>query len=410
MVGTFVTVPFITGYATEDGYGLFAVVTTLASLLAFSDLGIGNGLVTALSRANAAGDADESRRLVSSAAFLLLGVAALLGAVSLVVVPLVDWAGLLGVPAPLADQATPAVAVFAALFLLGIPASLAQKVHLALQEGLAANLWGLAGAALTLLATVACIVTEAGVPWLVASAIGGTTAAFLLNSVVMFRQRPELAPRWSAVEAPAVRSLARAGGLFLVLGTAGAVAYQTDAFVISAILGTAAVTTYVLPLRLFAVPTLLVSFVLTPLWPAYSDAIARRDSAWLKRTLVRSVLLASAVNVPAAVLLCVFGREIIAHWVPEADAPPWLLLVSMALWTALNSVQGPIAMLLNGAGVVGFQVVAATAMALSNIVLSIVLTHQIGVAGPVLGSLVASVVCSLLPSLFIVRRVLRSFA
>ena len=142
--------------------------------------------------------------------------------------------------------------VFAVCFLLGIPAGLAQRVHLGLQEGLQASLWSLVGAVLAIVTTLIAVSQHASVPWLVAAAVGSTTLAGVANCVALFWRRPELRPRVLAVNSAVIRRLARTGLLFFVLVTASALAYQTDAVVISVLLGTSAVSEYSLPLRLFS--------------------------------------------------------------------------------------------------------------------------------------------------------------
>lgn len=405
IAGTLVTVPLVLTELGDVRFGALVLVTQLATLLVFSDLGLGNGLVTALARALAEGDQTRARSLVSSTWFLLVGVMLLAGAVFAVTSLLVDWARVLGVEGVGARDVTASVVVFAVLFLIGLPASISQKIHLAHQEGWQANAWQTFGALLTIGATVACVVTSADLPWFVAAAVGGAVVSALLNSAWLFLTRPELRPRRRDVHVEVVHFIFGSGVLFLVLGVAGSVAYQTDALVISHLLGPEEVTTYNLALRLFLVPGLVVSFLVAPLWPAFSDAFAREDTAWAMQTLRRAVIWGAWVTVPGAILLVLFGQSLMDLWVGEGQVTiPMLLLVSMGLWTALNAVIGPIAMFFNGAHIVTFQVVCAVAMAVSNIALSITLTPWLGVAGPVLGTVVAQTVCITIPSLIYLSR------
>jgi hypothetical protein len=66
------------------------------------------------------------------------------------------------------------------------------------------------------------------------------------------------------------------------------------------------------------------------------------------------------------------------------------------------------AVFLNGANVIGFQVVIAICMMVVNLGLSIVLTHLVGVSGPAWGSTIAVTFCVLLPDAWYVRRLLRA--
>lgn len=406
VVGTFVTVPLVLTQLGDARFGALVLVTQLATLLVFSDLGLGNGLVTSLARAMAEDDRQHARALVSSTWFLLVGVMFAAGGLFAVLTPFVDWARLLGVVG-VRDVGT-SVVVFAAFFLVGLPASIAQKIHLARQEGWQANAWQTLGAVLTIGATVACVVASASLPWFVAAAVGGAVISAVLNCAWLFLSRPEVRPHRAYVGTAAVRFIFGSGLLFLVLGVASSVAYQTDALVISHLLGPAEVTTYNLALRLFLIPGLAVSFLLAPLWPAFGDAFARGDEAWARRTLRRAVLWGASINLPGALLLVVFGRPLVNAWVGDGQVSmPWLLLVAFGFWTALNAISGPLAMLLNGAHVVGFQVACAIAMAIGNIVLSILLTRWLGVAGPVLGSIVAQTVFMTVPSWLYVSRMWR---
>jgi O-antigen/teichoic acid export membrane protein len=405
IAGTFVTVPLVLDELGDVRFGALVLVTQLATLLVFSDLGLGNGLVSSLAAALADDDRARARALVSSTWFLLVAVMLAAGAVFGAVVAFVDWSGLLGLHRLDGGEVTRAIVVFTVLFLVGIPASIAQKVHLARQEGWQANAWQTVGAVLTIVATVACVVTSATLPWFVAAAVGGSVVSAVLNCGWLFLRSPDLRPRLQDATRPVVRLILASGSLFLVLGAAGAVAYQTDALVISHLLGPDEVTTYNLALRLFLIPGLAVSFLLAPLWPAFGDAFARDDHAWARQTLRRAVLWGAIVNVPGGLFLVLAGQWLVDLWVGAGEVElPLLLLVSFGTWTALNAISGPMAMFLNGAQVVGFQVKCALAMAVSNIALSIVFTRWLGVSGPVLGSLVAQTACITVPSLFYLAR------
>jgi Na+-driven multidrug efflux pump len=63
----------------------------------------------------------------------------------------------------------------------------------------------------------------------------------------------------------------------------------------------------------------------------------------------------------------------------------------------LGGIGNAFAMLLNGAQVMRFQVIVASTMAIANVVLSILLTQRIGVAGVVWGSVIAFSIFDFVP-------------
>jgi O-antigen/teichoic acid export membrane protein len=82
-------------------------------------------------------------------------------------------------------------------------------------------------------------------------------------------------------------------------------------------------------------------------------------------------------------------------------------MLGLGLWLAMNTLNGPLAMLLNGANAMGFQAACAILMAVGNVTISIFLVYRIGVSGAVWGSIIAQAVFVVLPSIWYVPRLLR---
>jgi O-antigen/teichoic acid export membrane protein len=175
-------------------------------------------------------------------------------------------------------------------------------------------------------------------------------------------------------------------------------------------MGASAVQEYAIPAKLFTLAPTLLSFVLTPLWPAYRESLARGDGAWVRRTLRRSIMLAALVNIPSTVILIIAGPTILHLWVGSAVHPTMLLLLGLGTWTIMNTLNGPFSMLLNGANIIGFQATCAILMATANVIISIVLVQRIGVSGAVYGSVISQFFLVLIPQLWYVPRLLRRLA
>ncbi len=69
----FVSVPLTLSYLGPERYGLWMTIGSVVTLLSFSDFGIGNGLVNAISEAHGKQDRELAREYVSSAFFMLVG-------------------------------------------------------------------------------------------------------------------------------------------------------------------------------------------------------------------------------------------------------------------------------------------------------------------------------------------------
>jgi hypothetical protein len=82
----------------------------------------------------------------------------------------------------------------------------------------------------------------------------------------------------------------------------------------------------------------------------------------------------------------------------------------MALWAVIGNSFNAVAMLLNGASVVGFQVATALTMAVTSVGASILFANMFGVAGVVWGTVLAYIVCTAIPTAFFLPTALRRLA
>jgi Na+-driven multidrug efflux pump len=142
---------------------------------------------------------------------------------------------------------------------------------------------------------------------------------------------------------------------------------------------------------------------IAPLWPAYGEALARGDVAWVRKTFLTSLWLALAITVPICALLVVAGPWILRIAVGKSLHAPMSLLVTLAVWGVVNAVSSVTAVFLNGAGVMKVQSALSVFASLSNLALSIFFTRRLGVMGVCLGSIVTQLLITL-PVCFVLIR------
>lgn len=404
--GSLVTIPLALSHLGSDRFGLWIAIISLLVTLNFADLGIGNGLITPIADAHARGQRAEIVQLISNATAALATIALFGATIFLLVDPYIEWGVVLNsTTARGIAEADDAMNLLALCLFSVIPLSLAQKIHLGLQEAFVAHLWSAFGSIVAIIGVVIAVETEASLAWMVLAAAGGPVFAAFLNCFTLFLKRhPELRPQMTSVTTAGMASASRRGITFLLLGVSASVAYQADHLIVATLLGADAVSGYAIPLKLFFIAPTILGFLLVPLWPAYSEALATGDIAWVQRTLRRSILGGVAFTASISVFLVIFGSRIVHAWVGEAVEPSITLLVGMALWAVVNGVGGPIAMFLNGTDQLRFLLVVTVLMAIANLVFSILLTRTIGVAGPVYASVVTQVVIVLVPSMLLIRR------
>jgi O-antigen/teichoic acid export membrane protein len=406
LAGSLIAVPLTIGYLGTERYGVFVTLTSLTSMLVFADLGLGNGLLNLLSDAHGRADDATARRGISSAAGMLIVVAVLFAIIFGAAYGRIDWAAWLNVSGARAmAEVGPAAAVFVGLFIIALPMGIVERIRMAYQEGFLNSIAMTIGGLLGLAGLLIAIWSRASLPVLVAAVSLGPLIALGGNGYRLFRSdRPSLRPRLALADRAMVLRLAKVGFLFLVLQIAVAVAYQSDVVVAAAVLGPEAAATYAVTLKVFLLVPTLVAIYLATLWPAYTEAFARGDAAWVRGTLWRSILIAFGTSLASSVILVLAGPWLIETWTGGKIQPPEALLIGAAVWAVLSATFNAIAILLNALSVVLFQVVVATVMAVGSIFLSVSFAGIIGLPGVILGTVVAYAVCSALPVLLYLPR------
>lgn len=394
-----ISVPITLNYLGTERYGLWMTISSVLALLAFADLGMGNGLLNAIAKADGEDDIEAAQKNVSSAFFMLLGIGSIIATVFLILYPLVPWPRVFNVNTTVAMQESgPAIAVLVAGFCLNMPLGIAQRIHMGYQEGYKNYLWQVVGSLLGLGGVLVAVFLKVGLPWLVLAMSGGPAIGALLNCVVLFGvSRPWLLPKWRRLDWGTAQILANTGVWFLVLQVLTVLGTASDNMVIAQILGASAVTVYAVTQRLFSI-TQIAQYFLAPLWPAFGEAMARSDYAWARRTLNRALSLSLGIGLFTAVPLVMFGDWIVPMWTRADVAPSRFLLIGLGLNVLLVAYGGVMSTFLNSGRLLNRQVTFFAAASISTLLLKIGLTQVWGVEGVIWATLIGFGVFYVVPA------------
>jgi O-antigen/teichoic acid export membrane protein len=399
MLGILISVPLTVRYLGQERYGLWMTITSLLALLSFADLGLGIGLLNVVAHADGKEDCDAAEGYISSAFFMLTGVALFILATLAVAYPLIPWARLFNVTSPRAvAEAGPAAAAFAACFAVGLPLSVVQRVQFGYQEGGLVNLWSCLGSVLSLLGLLLAVQLGAGLPWLVVAVTGLPQLAWAVNSLVYFGlQRPEVWPQWSKARPEQARFLFSLGLRFFILNLLYLLAFGLDNFIIAGALGNEAVASYSVCVKYFSVSLVLVNLISSSLWAAYGEAFARQDWDWLRKVLWRSLRLSLLISGGAVLALVVVSRPAIRVWAGPANVPSLALACGMGLWVLLDMVRVTLSTFFNALNIIWFQTVVLLSFTLLGLGAKFYLVRAVGVEGMVYGSVLVYLLVAAVP-------------
>lgn len=378
-----VSVPLTLHYLGPERYGIWMVISSFTVMLSFADMGLGNGILNAIAREHGRDDRAAIRTIVSSGYAMLAVVGAAIALGFAISYPFVDWFRIFNVRSALARaEAGPALAAFIACFALTIPLGLVQKVQTGLQQGFVSSLWQCLGSVMGLIAVLIAIALHAGLPWLVAALVGLPLTSLALNTLMFFRAgNADIAPRLGAFSRSVALASLRTGLMFFLLQLVVSVAYGADSIIVAQNLGADAVAQYAVPERMFSMITMLLMMVLSPLWPAYGEAIERGDHRWVKQALKRAILTAAATSALLSGALVLVGPWLIDLWVGPQIRPTLLLLVGLAIWKITEATASALSIYMNGANLLRTQIILSIISGAAMVALKLVLINRIGVAG-----------------------------
>lgn len=374
----------------NEAYGLFATLQAVFIFSSLFDLGLSKAVVRFTASYNAAGDTPAISHFVSTTFLIYLG----LGALVMVAAVIFAFLGLdvIGVPADLEQAAFWSSLVFGFASFYNFPAGTLGGVMGGLKRHDAESRLQIGVALAQVAGQAAAAVAGLGV-------LGVVIAFHLPNLVKPWIRLPlirrflpgfRLAPRRLFTRS-LLREIAGYSGWSFLVESGRRVTESLSPVLVSAFLGLATVTPFVIGLqvgRLLQRMTLPVAFVLLPV---ASEMSAAGDRAGLERMLLRATRYTAAIAVGLAGPLIVLADDIIRVWLRQdfplaVDVARIFLVASVVLM-----IRAPLSLLLEssmrGVRIAGIWTLVETVI---NVSLGLALLAVMGARGVVLATLIAA--------------------
>jgi O-antigen/teichoic acid export membrane protein len=394
-----ITVPLTINYLGAERYGLWMAISSFLALLSFSDLGLGNGLLNAVSRANGNKSNNEARIAVSSTFFLLIIIASVLLIGFFSIYSFISWPDVFNVKSPTAvKESGPTMMALVFIVLINMPLGVIQRIQEGYQEGYRFQLWLIVGSILSLLGLLICVHFKSGLVWLVIAFSSGQLLATFLNGIFLFKSnRPYLKPKFNNFDLTVGKQLIKSGLVFFLLGLFTLLGNATDNIIIAQILGAKSVAGYEIVKKIFLF-SMVTQFIIQPLWPAFAEALESGDIVWARKTLGKGIFLSTLIILIITFPFLIFGRPIIVLWVGEDFLPSWSLLFGFYAFVVLANYGGVMSTFLNSGPLIAKQTFFVGIASISALVLKIILSLKFGISGIIWATVIGYGVFYIIPS------------
>ena len=382
MCCSLVVVPLTINYLSAEVYGLWMAISSILYWIAFMDIGLGNGMRNHISRAFALGDMGAVRSYFSTAIFYLGFLAVAMGLFFIPLIGHIDLKSLLNSRQLDSEQLVSVMSVAVCLTLVQFVVKNIGLVYVAMQKYAVNDFILFVSNLLTLLSIFILTKTvEPNLCYIVVAFTATPIVVYLLSAIPLLRRHPELSPSISSINNHAAMNIIGKGLGFFVIQIASCIAIFGSANIfISHFFGPEHVTAYNVAYKYFNLLIVGYSVILAPLWNAYTEAYAKHDCLWIKRTYLRSLKFWGLVSALGVIMLAV-SPLFFRFWVGSSVEIPWELSVAVFAYVSFFNFANASAHLLNGLSILRVHIITSIVIALLYLLSVIVLEKWLSPVG-----------------------------
>lgn len=389
----FALVPLTIGYVSEELYGVWLTLSSLLSWISFMDIGFSQGLKNRLNEALAVNDFERGRRLVSTTYFMMTMIFVPVGAIIQIVIPLIDWCSLLNISIIYERDILLSLHVLMAFCCVQMIVNVLVSVLAAYQRVALSNSFLVIGNVISLVLIIA--LTKFCPPSLLvlcfAFALMPILVTFVATVILFSGQFKAVAPSLRYIDMHLTKDLFGLGYKFFFINIQAVVLYQSTNVLISNISSPIWVTSYNIAYRYLNIALLLFTIVLGPLWPAFTDAYAKKDFVWMNNLYKRMCYFALYSSI-GCVVLALLSPIVYHFWVGDQVNVPLSMTWVVTIYTILICWSQLVSTFIAGVGKLQVHLYVALCGMLIHIPLSYNLSSYIGPHGVVVSMIVINLV------------------
>lgn len=370
-------VPLTLNYLNPTRYGIWMTLTSIVAWMGIFDIGLGNGLRNKLTEAIAVGEKEKAKKYVSTAYAMLSIIVVSVCILFFIANHWINWSLVLNTTESYGEELKTLALIVVTLFGLKFVLNIISTVFTADQRPAFGSVFEVIGSAIGLL--IIWILTITNKTSLVTFGLAAMLTPVIVyfgTSLFFFRYKYyHIRPSWNSIDLSHAKDLVGLGLQFFIVQIAVLVIFQTSNILIAQFFSPAEVTPYNIVFKYFSILTMVWGILMTPLWSAFTQALAQNDFEWIKKTIFKLNKL-MFITVFIIVFMALGAKSIISIWTTNQIIVNPIMIWIFALYTLISIWNNIYAFLLNGINIIRIQIYTSIAAAILHIPIAFILVKH----------------------------------
>lgn len=371
MLINFMIVPITLGYIGKVEYGIWMTISAFIQWFTFFDIGLGNGLRNKLSEALAKNNIKEARVYISSAYFIIIGIAVSIFLIFLFSASFISWNKVLNTNLLPNRELFSIVVIVFFFFSIGFILNLLTSILHSLQRNALNDIINLIAQLLGLFLICFLVKTTHGSLYYLCLVYGSKTVIVMLFASIFLYSSSlkHIRPQRKFVNIKKAMPLIKLGLIFFYGQVLYLIVNQTSIILVAQFFGPEDVTVFSIALRYMSIFPMVFLMFLTPFLTAFTEAYTKNENDWIKSTIRRINQIWLLISLGTIIMVLIY-KIIFKFWIGNQIDVPVSLIICLAISGIIGSWGATFSLFLNSIGKLRIQLYLLTLQSILLIPLS----------------------------------------
>ncbi len=394
-----ILVPLVLNYLDKEEFGIWNTLSSIVTWFYFLDIGLANGFRNKFTNAMSTNNIAEAKRLLSTTYALIIIICSLIFIGFEIVNPFLNWQRILNSNNLNPSDFNILIQIVFLCLCLKMVLSILTTSLMAVHQVAVSGLLELFGSILTFLGIYfLSTIGDGSLLWAGLVFSISPVLVLLIASVYYFNTRfKSIKPAFSAIDFSLSSQLFGKGIQFFIMQIAAMFMFLSNNILITHLFGPLFVTPFSIVSKLFTIPTMAFTILITPFWSGFAEAFHKKDEFWIHTT-IKKLQVFWFLLIMILILFVLAFDFLIKVWIKTPIEYPFMLVVWNAVFIMVSSWSNIYAQFLNGAGIIRVQFFLSILLALISIPLSVFICKYLGFG--IEGIMLSNIICLIPGALF----------